>query len=231
MERATPENGSGKQINDPNKARILIRAFNCFVMLKVGLTGGIGSGKSTVAKIFEVLGIPVYKADLEAKRLMQEDPNLKESIKLHFGEKAYTNGILNRKWLAEIVFNDKEKLSMLNNIVHPATIQDGIRWMDQQHSPYAIKESALLFERNLQDHFDYIVGVSAPLNLRIERTMNRDQITRHQVEERMKYQMEESSKMDLCNSIIVNDELNMIVPQVLQLHAQLLEKASTTRTG
>jgi dephospho-CoA kinase len=197
-------------------------------MLKVGLTGGIGSGKTTVAKIFEVLGIPVYKADLEAKRLMHEDPKLKESIKLHFGEKAYTDGMLNRKWLAESVFNDKEKLSLLNSIVHPATIQDGIRWMDQQRSPYTIKETALLFESNLQDHFDYIVGVSAPLNLRIERTMERDKITRHQVEERMKYQMDESIKMDRCNTVIVNDEMHMIVPQVLQIHAQLLEKASTT---
>lgn len=197
-------------------------------MLKVGLTGGIGSGKTTVAKIFEVLGIPVYKADTEAKRLMQEDPALRESIALHFGNACFTGGQLNRKLLADIVFNDVEKLTLLNSLVHPATIKDGIHWMDQQQAPYAIKESALIFESNNQDVFDFIIGVSAPLSLRMARSSKRDQTSQQKTTERMQHQMEESVKMQRCHTLLVNDNQVLLVPQVLALHKKLLAMAEST---
>src|ERR1700712_3937150 len=138
-------------------------------MLKIGLTGGIGSGKTTVAQIFEVLSIPVYYADSAAKYLMNRDPKLKEKIIKVFGTDAYKNGELDRSYLGSIVFNDKDKLSVLNSIVHPATIRESEIWMKNQMTPYAIKEAALIFEAGLEKHLDFVIGVTAPESLRIER--------------------------------------------------------------
>src|SRR5688572_30186051 len=129
-------------------------------MLRIGLTGGIGSGKSTVAKVFEVLGIPVYYADEAAKRIMNEDEQLMQLIMQHFGAAAYKNNQLDRQYLASQVFDNKEKLELLNSLVHPATIRDGDEWMRKQTTPYAIKEAALIFESGTQDQLDYIIGVS-----------------------------------------------------------------------
>ena len=147
------------------------------MMLKVGLTGGIGSGKSMVARIFEILGAPVYYADDAARRLQNEDPELKRRITGIFGDEAYTDGTLDRKYISGIVFRDKEKLDQLNALVHPATIQDAARWMKQQNAPYSIKEAALIFESGAQSELDYVIGVSAPEHLRIKRTMERDAIS------------------------------------------------------
>ncbi|MBL0182871.1 MAG: dephospho-CoA kinase [Chitinophagaceae bacterium] len=194
-------------------------------MLKIGLTGGIGSGKSTVAKVFEVLGIPVYYADDAAKRMMNEDEGLKQKIKQQFGEEVYDNGKLNRKALAEIVFNAPGKLDQLNALTHPATIAGAERWMQQQTTPYCIKEAALIFESGAQEHLDYVIGVTAPAPLRIQRTMQRDGVSREEVMARMDKQMEESIKMKLCDFIIVNDEQEMMLPQVLELHNKLLSLA------
>lgn len=191
-------------------------------MLKIGLTGGIGSGKSTVAKVFEVLGIPVYYADDAAKRLMNADEELKEKIKLQFGESVYTDGNLNKKLLSNIVFNDPEKLEILNSLVHPATLKDAALWMKQQSSSYAIKEAALIFESGAHEQLDYVIGVTAPAPLRILRTMQRDGITREEVIVRMDKQMDETIKMKLCDFIIKNDEQEMLMPQVLELHNKLL---------
>src|ERR1044071_3786321 len=130
--------------------------------LRIGLTGGIGSGKSTIAKVFEVLGIPVYYADEEAKRVMNEDESLKEQIIQHFGPEAYKEGQLDRRYISAIVFNNREMLELLNSIVHPVTLRDSERWMQQQATPYAIKEAALIFETNAQENLDYVIGVSAP---------------------------------------------------------------------
>lgn len=187
-------------------------------MLKVGLTGGIGSGKSTVASIFNVLGIPVYSADDAAKRLMTENEELKNNIIRSFGDKSYINGELNRKYLSAQVFNDSKKIELLNSFVHPATIKDARQWMEKQNAPYVIKEAALIFESGFHQFLDYVIGVKSPLYLRVERTMKRDNVTSDQVKARMKMQIDEEEKMGLCDFIIVNDEEEMLIPQVLALH-------------
>ena len=193
------------------------------MVLRVGLTGGIGSGKSTAAKIFEVLSIPVYYADVEAKRLMNEDLELRTNIIKHFGEKAYTNEMLDRKYISSIVFSDPAKLELLNSIVHPATKEDGEKWMHQQTTPYAIHEAALIFESGSAENLDYVIGVSAPRALRIQRVMNRDGITRDEVVKRINRQIDETIKMKLCDFVIINDEQQLLVPQVLGIHEKLLE--------
>mgnify|MGYP000906280864 CR=1 FL=1 len=191
-------------------------------MLKIGITGGIGSGKSTVAKLFEVLGIPVYAADEAGRRLMNENEIVKKQVKELFGEAAYTNEILNRKYLADIVFNNEKQLARLNAIVHPATLKDADDWMNSQHSPYAIKEAAILFESGAHEHLDYVIGVSAPAPLRIRRAMQRDNVTREQVIARMNRQIDETIKMRLCDFIIYNDGEQLVIPQVLALHQKLI---------
>lgn len=191
-------------------------------MLKLGLTGGIGSGKTTVAKVFEVLGIPVYYADDAAKRLMNEDAELKQKIKEIFGDDIYDGDLLNKKQLASIVFNDPEKLNTLNRLIHPATIKDAAVWMEKQTSAYTIKEAALIFESGAQEHLDYVIGVTAPAPLRIHRTMHRDNITREEVIARMDKQMDDTIKIKLCDFVIKNDEQEMLLPQVLALHEKLL---------
>lgn len=191
-------------------------------MLKIGITGGIGSGKSTVARVFEVLGIPVYYADDAAKRLMLEDEELKENIRQQFGTEVYKNGQLDRKLLADIVFNAPEKLSALNAIVHPATLKDADNWMKKQGTAYAIKEAALIFESGAQQYLDYVIGVTAPAPLRIQRTMQRDGVTREEVIARMDKQMDEAIKMKLCDFVMANDEQELLIPQIIGLHQQLL---------
>jgi dephospho-CoA kinase len=191
-------------------------------MIKVGITGGIGSGKSTVAKVFEVLGIPVYYADDAAKRLMNEDDNLKQKIQALFGEAVYKNGLLDRKQLAAIVFNAPKKLSLLNSVVHPVTIADAEQWMLHQTTPYAIKEAALIFESGAQQQLDYVIGVYAPAPLRIQRSMQRDGITRDEVIARMNKQIDDNIKMRLCNFVITNDEQELLIPQIIALHQKLI---------
>ena len=192
-------------------------------MLKVGLTGGIGAGKSIVAKTFEVLGIPIYQADDAAKKLMETNKELVELIKLCFSEQAYIDGKLDRKFIANIVFNDKEKLKKLNSLVHPFTIQDGIDWMKKQDAPYAIKEAALIFESGSQHAFDVIIGVFAPQAMRINRTLKRDSTTRELVLERMDNQIDDSLKMKLCDEILINDEQKLLIPQIITLHEKLIK--------
>jgi dephospho-CoA kinase len=192
------------------------------VVLRVGLTGGIGSGKTTVAKIFELLGIPVYYADDAAKKIMNEDSELKAAIEKQFGREAYSNGELNRAHLSTRVFNDPFQLEILNSLVHPATIRDAVKWMDQQKSSYTIKEAALIFESGSAEYLDYVIGVYAPAQLRIERTMERNHLTFGDVTQRMNKQLDEDMKMKLCDFVIYNDEKHLLIPQVIELHQKLL---------
>jgi dephospho-CoA kinase len=196
-------------------------------MLRIGLTGGIGSGKSTVAHIFEVLNIPVYYADAASKRLMSEDEELKNKIKKTFGEDTYINGELNRKYLSDEVFNDSQKIKLLNSLVHPATIKDALGWMRIQKAPYVIKEAALIFESGSNKDLDYVIGVKSPVDLRIKRAMARDNISEEQVHARMNKQMDEGAKISLCDYVIVNDEEQMVIPQVLALHKKFLKEANS----
>lgn len=196
-------------------------------MLKIGITGGIGSGKSTVSRIFELLGIPVYYADERAKDILTRDPELITAVKAHFGEEVYDeNGVLNRKYLGNIVFNDKRQLALLNSLVHPATIRDSNQWAQQQKAPYVLKEAALLFETESFHHLDKIIGVFAPQPLRIHRVMKRDNVTRDEVLARINKQIDETIKMRLSDYVIYNDEQRMVIPQVLALHEQLLALAA-----
>ncbi|MEI6190594.1 MAG: dephospho-CoA kinase [Chitinophagia bacterium] len=184
----------------------------------IGLTGGIGSGKTTVANLFASLGIPVFNADDAAKQLMQNSPIIKNQLIQQFGDKVYEQGQLNKSYLASIVFADPEKLAILNSIVHPVTIQAALDWAQQQTSPYVIKEAALIFESNASEGLDFVIGVTAPLALRIERVMKRDQCTQAEVEKRMQHQISDAIKMKLCDKVIVNDDIQLITPQVIAIH-------------
>jgi dephospho-CoA kinase len=198
-------------------------------IFRVGLTGGIGSGKTTIGQIFEVLGIPVSHADQEAKRVMNEDPALRTAIIAEFGPEAYAGGTLNRHWMAAQVFPNPDRLEALNNLVHPATILDGERWMQSKagHAPYAIREAALIFESRSAGHLDFIIGVSAPQPVRIHRAMQRDGLTREEVLQRMRHQIDEEIKMRLCDAVIQNDGLQAVLPNVLALHQRLLALCSS----
>jgi dephospho-CoA kinase len=201
------------------------------MVLKVGLTGGIGSGKSTVAQLFEVLGVPVYYADIEAKKLMSEDKELRQEIMENFGKEAYTNEVLNRKYISAIVFSDPLKLELLNSIVHPATKKDGENWMNRQNTVYAIHEAALIFEAKVADRLDYVIGVSSPQELRIKRAMERDHVTREEIVRRMTQQLDEEIKMSRCDFVVINDEQKLLIPQVLELHAKLIALSKQKKDG
>lgn len=194
-------------------------------MLKIGITGGIGSGKSTVAKVFELLGVPVYYADAASKRLYHTDPELKASLQQHFGADIYQDDVLDKQKLATLVFNDPAQLQLLNKLVHPPTIRDAAEWMNRQNAPYVLKEAALLFESGSVDGLDYVIGVSAPKALRIHRVMQRDAIGREDVLARMARQIDADIKMRLCDHVITNDEQQLVIPQVLALHEKLIEKS------
>jgi dephospho-CoA kinase len=194
-------------------------------MFIAGITGGIGSGKSIVAEMFRVLGVPVYDADRAAKRMMQEDEELKKQIINLFGESSYINGKLNTAYLSSVVFENPDQLDQLNKIIHPATIEDAKKWFSQQHAPYVVKEAALLFESGSVKDLDFVIGVFAPQTLRIKRVMNRNNMTAEDVKNRMKKQIDEQIKMRLCDAVINNDDTQLVIPQILTLHEKLLEKS------
>ncbi|PVH24615.1 dephospho-CoA kinase [Sphingobacterium corticibacter] len=191
--------------------------------LRVGITGGIGAGKSIVCRLFQVLSIPVYDADREAKSIMVEDDAVVASLKKAFGEKVYqASGELDRAYLAEMVFNDKDKLDELNSIVHPAVIRAGETWADAQEGAYSLKEAALLFESGSYKKLDFTIMVTANEATRIQRVMERDQVTEQQVRARMEKQWPDSQKIALADAIIVNDGTESLISQVMTLHERLL---------
>ena len=183
----------------------------------IGLTGGIGSGKSVVAKIFATLGIPVFNADDEAKRIMQTSPEIKSKLIQQFGMDIYNESGLDKEKLASIVFDDPFQLQLLNAIVHPVTIQAAKDWAAKQTSPYVIKEAALIFESGAADGLLKVIGVTAPLSLRTHRVMQRDGITKDQVDARMRNQISDTIKMRLCDYVIENNNQKMVIPQVLEI--------------
>ena len=187
----------------------------------IGLTGGIGSGKSTVAKIFAQLGIPVLDADATAKAIMNEDRSVKTKLIELFGEDAYKENQLNRPYIAQLVFEDAFKLQQLNAIIHPITIQYAKDWAFKQSAPYVIKEAALFFESGSSEGVEKIIGVTSPKHIRIQRVMQRDQITREDVIKRMEHQLEDSLKMKLCDWVIQNDDMHLLIPQILAIHQSL----------
>ena len=196
-------------------------------MLKIGITGNIGGGKTTISKVFEVLGIPVFYADNAAKNVMVTDAALMESIKTSFGNASYfDDGTLNRKHIASIVFNDEKKLAVLNSLVHPAVFRAFDSWAQQViDAPYVMKEAALLFESDSYKMCDYSIMVTAPLELRIKRVIHRDGLTRNEIESRNSKQFSEERKTELANFVVHNDDTELVIPQVLALHQQFLSLA------
>ena len=194
-------------------------------MISVGVTGGIGSGKTTVCKIFEGLDIPVYYADIEAKRLMNHNKELKSKIKDILGKEAYhRNGKLNRKHVASIVFSNKEKLEQLNQLVHPAVREDAIRWSNAQKSKYTLQEAALLVENGSYKQLDYLIVVTAPVEMRIKRVVKRDKSNFDQVKARMDNQLPEQAKKKVADFIIDNSGEVSLIHQIWKIHRALMEK-------
>lgn len=186
-------------------------------MFKVGITGGIGSGKSTVCRLFAARGVAVYDCDAAAKRLMAEDEALKGAIVARFGEACYCDGVLNRSYLAEQIFGSDEAREALNGLVHPAVIADFERWAEEQAGEYVVLESAILFEAGLEKHLDCVVAILAPKPLRLERAMKRDDAQREQIEARMATQLDDDTlcaKADLSLVNIFEEELEQQVQEL-----------------
>ncbi len=192
----------------------------------IGLTGGIGSGKTTVANFFKELGVPIYIADVEAKKIMNTSVSIKKALISLFGEKSYLNNDLNRKFIASKVFEDKELLQKLNNIVHPEVEKHFKVWVANQDQSYVIYEAAIIFENNAQSKFDYTILVTAPEDTKVKRVLNRDESTEQEVRNRMKNQWDDSKKEKLANFIIENIDLEDTKSQIYQLHTKLLSLAT-----
>lgn len=191
-------------------------------MMIIGLTGGIGSGKSTVATMFKELGVPVYDSDQRAKYLMNTSKVIHDQLVALLGEEAFKGGTLNRSYIASKVFNDAELLAKLNSIVHPVVRQDFIDWSNDQDGNYVIQETALLFENKAQELYDDVILVTAPKEVRINRVLDRDSTTREQVEARMNNQLDDETKLELANYVIENNDLERTRSKVLQVHASIL---------
>ena len=195
-------------------------------MYKVGITGGIGSGKSYVGRMFATLGVPIYIADIEAKRLMYRDKALKAAIKALLGSAAYhPNGRIDRAYIASQIFGDKALLAQINALVHPAVAQDFARWAEHQDGPYVLEESAILFENGIHMYFDATLLITAPEALRISRVMKRDGATSSKVKARMAHQWPDEKKKALATFVIHNDEFSDLDSQVKETHHAILKLA------
>ncbi len=192
-------------------------------MIVVGLTGGIGAGKSTAANFFKELGVPVYIADIEAKRLMHTSKVVRRKLIEEFGDQTFVDNRLNRSYLANIVFNDKTKLAAINAIVHPSVANSFKRWVGKQQAPYVIQENAILFENNSFHNFDFIITVTAPLEEKIERVMSRDNAKRSEVLLRIKNQISDEEKAKKSDFVIENNTLVTTRKTVKKIHKKLIE--------
>lgn len=192
-------------------------------MVKVGVTGGIGSGKTTVCKMFASMGIPIYYADKEAKRLMNFDTDLKNNIKKLLGEEAYhNNGRLHRANVAQLIFNDKKKLEALNQLVHPAVRKDADEWHSRQDAPYTIQEAALFVENGSYKLLDKLIVVTAPEELRIQRVMKRDNTSKEKIQQRIRNQMDEQEKVKKADFVLSNDGKSSIIQQIHAIHKAII---------
>ncbi len=192
-------------------------------MLKVGITGGIGSGKTMVCKIFEMLGVPVYYADFHAKRLMETNPAISKGLTRLFGPSIISDGKIERKKLAEIIFNDTDAITAVNNLVHPEVRKDFIEWIKTMSGhDYVIEEAAILFESGAYKLLDFNITVSAPEEMRISRVMARDNISRESVISRINNQMNDQEREKLADAVILNDESDLLIPRILTLHNELI---------
>ncbi|CAH8294784.1 dephospho-CoA kinase [Mariniflexile fucanivorans] len=192
-------------------------------MKVIGLTGGIGSGKTTVAKQFEALGVPVYIADEEAKKLMNTSKVIKRKLIQLFGNEAYVNNQLNKPFIANIIFNDKTYLQKMNAIVHPRVATHFKKWQSKQNAPYVIKEVAILFENGGHKQCDYVITVIAPKDVRIERLLKRDNTTKERVEAIMKNQWSDDEKIKLSDYVITNITLEDTKNQVSKIHVKIIK--------
>jgi dephospho-CoA kinase len=192
-------------------------------MVKVGITGGIGSGKSLVCKIFSLLGVPVYYSDERAKYILNNNTEVIKKLTAKFGENLYTNGELNRAFLANIIFNNKEAINFVNSIVHPAVGIDFADWTETLHaSLYCMEEAALLFESGSFKQFDLIITVVSPEQMRIKRVMERDKVQKDDVISRMRNQWNDEKKIELSDFVINNGITNSLMEQVLEIHNKIL---------
>lgn len=190
-------------------------------MLKVGITGGIGSGKSIVCQVFQTLGIPIFDADAAAKHLMLHNDTVKQQIVALLGAQAYNPNGVNKAYIASTIFADKAILTAFNNIIHPATIAYSHEWMAMQQAPYVLKEAAIFFESGSYKDMDVMVGVFAPIKLRMKRTLLRGKQSKSQIRDILQHQMPDEEKMKKCQYIIYNDEQHSIIQQVLAIDKQL----------
>lgn len=189
----------------------------------VGLTGGIGSGKTTVAEVFKRLNVPVYNSDIEAKKLMNSNSEIKTKLILEFGDKVYLNNTLNKKFLAEIIFNDKQKLEFVNSVVHPIVISHFNNWTKKQTTKYVVKENAILFESGMQKYVDIIITVVAPQEIRIQRVKKRDNTTYAEIKSRINNQISDKEKVKQSDFIIHNDNLQLVFPQIIKIHKEIMK--------
>lgn len=195
--------------------------------MRVGVTGGIGSGKSLVCRMLSVMGVPVFYADVAARAVMEHQHDVVSAITALFGSQAYINGRLNREYIASVVYNDRSLLDQLNAITHPATVRFGEQWMAGINSSYAIKEAAIFFESGTDKSVDVMVGVYASKELRLARAMGRGNISEEKVLAIMAQQMDEDEKMKRCDFVLYNDDRLPLLPQVLRLHEELIKRAAT----
>ena len=191
-------------------------------MIVVGLTGGIGSGKSTIAAMFHELGVPVYNSDERAKHLMNTSKKIKKELVELLGKKAYLDDKINRTYIAKKVFNDADMLEKLNKIVHPVVRKDFIKWTKKQNAPYVIQETALLFENNAQELYDSVILVTAPKKIRIERVLSRDGSTKEQIIARMNNQLDDETNLESTNFVIENIDLKSTALKVQDVHEAIL---------
>jgi dephospho-CoA kinase len=188
----------------------------------IGLTGGIGSGKSTVLELFKILGVKTYSADESAKKLVNTDPYLINLIKSSFGENIYDKGQLNSKKLSKIVFEDTEKLKLLNSIIHPVVAKDFKLFLNSNNEDYIVKEAAIIFETKSENNYDKIIFIQSPLEIRIERVINRDNISREEVMKRINNQIDENLIIDKCDYVIRNENKEDLEDKVLSIHLDLI---------